>query len=89
MIHALRPLLGHSLKFRGHEAVLRDLIQDSACVVLETRHRDVQATAYGEGHRRVPRLIELDMNQAELRHELWNAVSAMITIDQPNTPDSI
>lgn len=75
----LHALLGLPCEWRGRAWRVRDVLIDAGLLVLESADRQVQSNAYGEGHRRVPERLELELASEEaqaLLHELIRRVPA-------------
>ena len=64
----LTSYLGRTVEFRGAPHLLKDVLLDQQLLILEPlAQQSVQTNAYGEGHRRVPSVIELPLASEEAR----------------------
>lgn len=57
--------IGRRIHWRQREWLLRDYLRDSGLLVLESTQSQVQANAYGEGHRKVPERLEIESRSEE------------------------
>lgn len=66
MKQGLTDKLGRTVEFRGVPHLVKDVLLDQQLLILEPLAQPtVQTNAYGEGHRRVPAVVELPLASEE------------------------